>query len=103
MALFLFSCGDDKEKVKPSEVKKETPVVVEAELDKELAQKRLGIKATTPTTQNGYSIKAEEEAWNKVKQSNTIQDYQDFLTAFPTGQYSGIVAMKLRKLQSKPK
>lgn len=45
---------------------------------------------------------AEEQFWNNVKYSQRAQDFQDYLNAYPNGQYSQIARLRINQLTSVP-
>ncbi|HHB77263.1 MAG TPA: hypothetical protein ENK84_12120, partial [Desulfobulbus sp.] len=47
------------------------------------------------------SINAEEEFWKEIMESNSPQDFQDYLSTYPNGRFADLAKLKIRKLESK--
>ena len=61
------------------------------------------IRQLTPTTSPppvSNSSAVEDQFWDTVKNSQRIQDFQDYLRTYPNGQYASIANIKIRQLSS---
>ncbi len=59
------------------------------------------IRQLTPTTSAppaSNSSAMEDQLWDTVKNSQRVQDFQDYLRTYPNGQYAAIANVKIRQL-----
>ena len=63
------------------------------------AVKRFGIQSPLRRRERGGNSSAvEDQFWDTVKNSQRIQDFQDYLRTYPNGQYAMIANIKIRQL-----
>ncbi len=56
------------------------------------------ILKSTPTT-----INAEEELWNEISKSQFIEEYEDYLSAYPYGRFVTLAKIKIKRLKRSQK
>ncbi|MED5418595.1 MAG: SUMF1/EgtB/PvdO family nonheme iron enzyme, partial [Verrucomicrobiota bacterium] len=57
--------------------------------------------SVTPQVTSTGEIRADEEMWKEVKDSNNPEDFEDFLAAFPESKLAPVVRIKLKRLKRK--
>jgi formylglycine-generating enzyme required for sulfatase activity len=57
--------------------------------------------SATPQAASVSEIRADEEMWKEVKDSNNPEDFEDFLAAFPESKLAPVVRIKLKRLKRK--
>ncbi len=63
----------------------------------------IGQQTQPQTTQTPSSIDAEDAFWKAIENSTNIQDFQDYLTDYPSGKFSRIARIKIRQLKREQK